>query len=73
MQCLRIPLHRAGLRIGFELTTYSVEEGLEVEVCVIVINSTLSREAIVTISSSDVEAEGELVIAQSVTKTRCCA
>ena len=50
-----------------------MEEGLEVEVCVIVINSTLSREAIVTISSFDVEAEGELVIAQSIAKTQCCA
>ena len=47
-----------------------MEEGLEVEVCVIVINSTLSREAIVTISSSDVEAEGGLVITQSEAKTR---
>lgn len=39
--------------IGFEQTTYSVEEGLQVEVCVIVINSTLSRETVVTLSSSD--------------------
>ena len=47
-----------------------MEEGVGVEVCVVVINSTLSREAIVTISSSDVEAEGELVITQPVAKTR---
>ena len=48
--------------IGFEQTTYSVEEGLQVEVCVIVINSTLSRETVVTLSSSDNDAEGNLFI-----------
>ena len=37
-----------------------MEEGLQVEVCVIVINSTPSREVIVTLSSSDVDAEGAL-------------
>ena len=40
------------------------------EVCARIISGTLSREAIVTISSSDVEAEGELVITQPVAKTR---
>ena len=45
-----------------------MEEGLAVQVCVIVINSTLSREVVVTLSSSDAEAEGELVIAESVAK-----
>ena len=44
-----------------------MEEGLQVEVCVVVINSTLSREVIVTISSSDVDAEGELSYARHCT------
>ena len=42
-----------------------MEEGLEIEVCV-VINGTLSREAIVTLFSSNNEAQGELVIPQYV-------
>ena len=60
-------MHLPGLIIGFERTAYSVEEGLQVEVCVIVINSTLSREVIVTLSSSDVDAEGELSYARHCT------
>ena len=52
-------MHPSGLIIGFEQTAYSVEEGLQVEVCIVVFNSTLSREVIVTLSSSDVDAEGE--------------
>ncbi len=52
--------------IGFNQTTYSVEESLNVTVCinVTVINGTLLREVNVTLSSFDVSAttEGELYI-----------
>ncbi len=59
-------MHLSGLMIGFNQTIYSVEEGLNVTVCinVTVINGTLLREVNVTLSSSDVSAttEGELYI-----------
>ena len=45
--------------IGFEQTMYTVEEGLVVEVCVLVTDGTLERDAIVTLSSVDDEAVGK--------------
>ena len=47
--------------IGFEQTTYSVEEGLTVEVCARIQSGTLEIDAIVTLSSSNDEAEGRYV------------
>ena len=48
-----------GVTIGFEQTTYTVEEGLVVEVCVLVTSGTLEREATVTLSSINAEAVGK--------------
>ena len=49
-----------GVTIGFDPVTYSVEEGLAVEVCAHIISGTLEIDAIVTLSSSDGEAEGRI-------------
>ena len=48
------------ITIGFEQTTYTLEEGLMVEVCVLVTNGTLERDAIVILSSVNDEAVGKL-------------
>ena len=48
----------SGVTIGFEQTSYTVEEGLVVEVCVLVTSGTLERNAIVTLSSINDEAVG---------------
>ena len=50
-----------GVTIGFDPVTYSVEEGLAVEVCARIISGTLEIDAIVTLSSSDGEAEGRYI------------
>ena len=47
-----------GVTIGFDPVTYSVNEGLSVEVCARIISGTLETDAIVTLSSSNGEAEG---------------
>ena len=47
-----------GVTVGFDPVTYSVEEGFAVEVCARIISGTLEIDAIVTLSSSDGEAEG---------------
>ena len=49
----------SGVTIGFEQTTYTVEEGLVVEVCVLVTSGTLEREATVTLSSINAAAAGK--------------
>ena len=53
-----------GVTIGFDPVTYSVNEGLSVEVCARVITGTLEIDAIVTLSSSNGEAEGRPVYPQ---------
>ena len=47
-----------GVTIGFDPVTYSVEEGLAVEVCTHILSGTLEIDATVTLSSSNGEAEG---------------
>ena len=47
-----------GVTIGFDPVTYSVEEGLAVEVCTRIISGTLEIDATVILSSSNGEAEG---------------
>ena len=49
----------SGVTIGFEQTAYTVEEGLVVEVCVLVTSGTLQRDATVVLSSIDDEAVGK--------------
>ena len=50
-----------GVTIGFDPVTYSVNEGLSVEVCARIISGTLETDAIVALSSSDGEAEGKYI------------
>ena len=47
-----------GVTIGYDPETYSVNEGLSVEVCARIIIGTLETDAIVILSSSNGEAEG---------------
>ena len=49
----------SGVTIGFEQTSYTVEEGLVVEVCVLVTSGTLQRDATVILSSINNEAVGK--------------
>ena len=49
-----------GVTIGFEQTTYTVEEGLVVEVCVLVTSGTLESDATVMLSSINDEAVGKM-------------
>ena len=49
----------SGVTIGFEQTSYTVEEGLVVEVCVLVTSGTLEREATVMLSNVNDEAVGK--------------
>ncbi len=42
-----------GVTIGLEETTFTVDEGELVEVCVILISGTLEREVTVTLTTSD--------------------
>ena len=51
--------------IGFEQTNYTVDEGLMVEVCAIVTDGILDRDAFVQLSSINDEAVGEIVINSS--------
>lgn len=48
-----------GITVGFQPVTYSVEEGLTVEVCAHTISGTLEINAIATLSSSNGDAEGK--------------
>ena len=50
-----------GVTIGFERVTYSVEEGLAVEVCASIISGTLEIDAVVALSICNDEAEGRYV------------
>ena len=50
-----------GVTIGFDPVAYSVNEGLSVEVCASIIVGTLETNAIVTLSSSNGEAEGKYI------------
>ena len=47
-----------GVTIGFDPVTYSVEEGLAVEVCARILSGTLEIEAIVILASGSGEAAG---------------
>ena len=47
------------MTIGFERTEYSVDEGDQVEVCVVVRSGTLQRDAVVRASSIDGSAAGK--------------
>ncbi len=47
-----------GVTIGLEDTTFTVDEGELVEVCVILISGTLEREVTVTLQTSDGTAIG---------------
>ena len=49
------------MTIGFENATYSVEEGLAVEVCTRIQNGSLEIDANVTLSSSNGTAEGRYI------------
>ena len=49
----------SGVTIGFEQTSYTVEEGLVVEVCVLVTSGTLESDATVMLSSINDEAVGK--------------
>ena len=51
--------HSSGVTIGFEQTAYTVEEGLVVEVCVLVTSGTLESDATVILSSVNDEAVGK--------------
>ena len=50
------------ITIGFDQTTYTVDEGVMVAVCTVVTSGTLERDAIVQLSSVNDEAVGEIVI-----------
>ena len=47
------------MTIGFERIEYSVDEGDQVEVCVVVRSGTLERDAVVRASSVDDSAAGK--------------
>ena len=48
------------MTIGFEQTAYTVEEGLVVEVCVLVTSGILQRDATVILSSVNDQAVGKM-------------
>ena len=55
------------MTIGFENATYSVKEGLAVEVCARIQNGSLEIDANVTLSSCNGTAEGRYIICTAMT------
>ena len=46
--------------IGFEMERYQGDEGSEVEVCAIVMEGVLERQALVAVTTSDISAQGKM-------------
>ena len=52
-------LYDPAIEIGFEQTQYNVSEGDEVEVCAVLTQGMLETDATVSVTSSDVTANGK--------------